>query len=69
MGFRPPNYRQQRGDRDRAKDQKRKERLERREADAQKRRAEREALIAGEPEQQATGTPEAAPQSERQESE
>jgi hypothetical protein len=45
MGFRPPNYRQQRGDRERAKEQKRKERLERREADAQKRRAERDALL------------------------
>ena len=45
MAFRPPNYRQQRGDRDRAKEQKKRERLERREADAEKRRAEREALL------------------------
>lgn len=45
MAFRPPNYRQQRGDRDRAKQQKRKERLARREADAEQRRAEREALL------------------------
>jgi hypothetical protein len=59
MGFRPPNYRQQRGDRDRAKDQKRKERLERREADAQKRRAEREALLGNDsqPEAPAPETP------------
>ena len=49
MGFRPPNYSQQRGDRERAKDQKRKERIERREADAQKRRAERDALLGVEP--------------------
>jgi hypothetical protein len=45
MGFRPPNYRQQRGDRDRVKQQKRKERLERRDAEAAERRAEREALL------------------------
>jgi hypothetical protein len=44
MAFRPPNYRQQRGDRDRAKEQKKRERLERREADAQKRREERDGL-------------------------
>jgi hypothetical protein len=45
MAFRPPNYRQQRGDRERAKDQKKRERLERREADAQRRREERDALL------------------------
>ncbi len=45
MGFRPPNYRQQRGDRDRAKQQKKQERLQRREDEAQKRREERDALL------------------------
>ncbi len=38
MAFRP-NYNQQRGDRDRAKEQKKKERLARREEDARKRKA------------------------------
>lgn len=38
MAFRP-NYNQQRGDRDRVKEQKKKERLERREEDARKRKA------------------------------
>jgi hypothetical protein len=38
MAFRP-NYSQQRGDRDRAKEQKKKERLERREEDARKRKS------------------------------
>jgi hypothetical protein len=37
-----PNYQQQRGDRDRAKAQKKKERLQRREEDAAKRRTSRE---------------------------
>jgi hypothetical protein len=45
MGRRPPNYRQQRGDRDRVKEQKKQERLQRREDDAQKRREERDALL------------------------
>ena len=45
MAFRP-NYQQQRGDRNRAKEQKKKERLERREEDAQKRKAERDGLLA-----------------------
>jgi hypothetical protein len=45
MAFRPPNYRQQRGDRDRAKQQKKQERLQRRADDAQKRREERDALL------------------------
>ena len=45
MGFRPPNYRQQRGDRDRAKQQKKQERLQRRADDALKRREERDALL------------------------
>jgi hypothetical protein len=49
MAPRPPNYRQQRGDRDRAKQQKKRERLERRGADAQRRREEREALLGPEP--------------------
>lgn len=40
-----PNYRQQRGDRSRAKEQKKKERLERREEDAKKRKAERDGLF------------------------
>jgi hypothetical protein len=45
MAFRPPNYRQQRGDRDRAKQRKKQERLQRRADDAQKRREERDALL------------------------
>jgi hypothetical protein len=40
MAFRP-NYNQQRGDRDRAKQQKKLEKLQRRDEDAAKRRAER----------------------------
>ena len=40
MAFRP-NYQQQRGDRNRAKDQKKQEKLQRREEDAARRRAER----------------------------
>ena len=40
MAFRP-NYQQQRGDRSRAKEQKKQEKLRRREEDAAKRRAER----------------------------
>lgn len=40
MAFRP-NYQQQRGDRNRAKEEKKKERLARREEDAQRRKAER----------------------------
>jgi len=42
MAFRI-NYNQQRGDRQRVKDQKKQERLQRREEDAARRRAEREA--------------------------
>ena len=45
MAPRPPNYRQQRGDRDRAKQQKKQERLQRREDEAQRRREERDALL------------------------
>ena len=41
MAPRPPNYQQQRGDRNRAKEQKKLERLRRREEDAANRKAER----------------------------
>ncbi len=41
----PPNYQQQRGDRNRAKEQKKRERLERREEDARKRKSERDGLL------------------------
>jgi hypothetical protein len=44
MAFRP-NYSQQRGDRDRAKQQKRQERLQRRTEGSEKRKAERDALL------------------------
>lgn len=44
MAFRP-NYQQQRGDRERAKQQKRQERLQRRNEGSEKRKAEREALL------------------------
>ena len=40
MAFKP-NYQQQRGDRNRAKEQKKQERLRRRTEDAEKRKAER----------------------------
>jgi hypothetical protein len=40
MAFKP-NYQQQRGDRNRAKEQKKQEKLRRREEDAAKRKAER----------------------------
>jgi len=40
MAFKP-NYQQQRGDRNRAKEQKKLERLQRRDEDAQRRKAER----------------------------
>jgi hypothetical protein len=40
MAFKP-NYRQARGDRDRAKEQKKQEKLRRREEDAARRKAER----------------------------
>jgi hypothetical protein len=45
MAFRRPNYNQQRGDRDRTKERKKQERLERREQDARERKAERERLL------------------------
>jgi hypothetical protein len=41
MAPRPPNYNQARGDRDRAKEQKKQERLRRREEDALRRKATR----------------------------
>ena len=41
MAFKP-NYQQQRGDRNRAKEQKKQERLRRRTEDAERRKAERE---------------------------
>jgi hypothetical protein len=44
MAFRP-NYQQQRGDRNRAKEQKKQERLRRRTEDAEKRKAERDGLL------------------------
>jgi hypothetical protein len=46
MAPRPPNYQQARGDRNRAKEQKKQERLRRREEDAAKRKAERGELAA-----------------------
>jgi hypothetical protein len=48
MAFRP-NYRQQRGDRDRAKEQKKQERLQRRTEDAERRKAERDGLLRRQP--------------------
>ena len=53
MAFRP-NYNQQRGDRDRAKEQKKKERLARREEDARKRKAEGDTPGAASPDSEAT---------------
>ena len=44
MAFKP-NYNQQRAERKRAKDAKKEERLQRREADAKKRKADKEAGI------------------------
>jgi len=41
MAPRPPNYQQARGDRNRAKEAKKQEKLRRREEDAAKRKAER----------------------------
>ena len=52
MAFKP-NYQQARGDRNRAKEQKKQEKLRRREEDAAKRKAER-----GEVDQPADGLPE-----------
>jgi hypothetical protein len=56
MAFRV-NYNQQRGDRDRAKEQKKKERLERREEEARKRKAERDALPEGSSSDTESGEP------------
>jgi hypothetical protein len=58
MAFKP-NYQQQRGDRTRAKEEKKKERLARREEDALRRKAEREGLLqSGAPDGKDGGTPE-----------
>jgi hypothetical protein len=57
MRFRPPNYNQQRGDRERAKDRKRQERLERREEDSLRRKAEREKLLERSPDATPPVTP------------
>ena len=59
MAFRPPNYNQQRGDRDRAKERKKQERLERREHDARERKAERDKLL-----EQAPAAPASEPTTE-----
>jgi hypothetical protein len=48
MAFRP-NYNQQRGDRNRAKDEKKRERLARREEESLKRKAERDGLLTPHP--------------------
>lgn len=53
MVSRPPNYRQARGDRTRAKEQKKQERLRRREEDALRRKADHPPESA-----EATGAPE-----------
>ena len=45
MAPRPPNYQQERNERNRAKDQKKKDRLLRRTEDADKRKAERDGLL------------------------
>jgi len=58
MAFKP-NYNQQRGDRNRAKEQKKQEKLQRREEDAARRRAERgEAPLDGTDDPAATPPPE-----------
>jgi hypothetical protein len=54
MAFRV-NYNQQRADRTRAKEAKKRERLARRDEDAQKRKAERDGLLSG------SDAPDAAP--------
>ena len=63
MAFRV-NYNQQRGDRNRAKEQKKKERLARREEDAQKRKAERDGLLPDSDEAAAPDAPDTAKESE-----
>jgi hypothetical protein len=56
MAPRPPNYNQARGDRNRAKEQKKQERLRRREEDALRRKANRPSETEG-----STGVSEDAP--------
>ena len=63
MAFRV-NYNQQRGDRNRAKEQKKKERLARREEDAQKRKAERDGLLSGSDDAAEPGAPDTAKEPE-----
>ena len=63
MAFRV-NYNQQRSDRERVKEQKKRERLARRDEDAQKRKAERDGLLTG-----ATGEGQEAPAAPPKESE
>jgi hypothetical protein len=58
MAFRPPNYQQQRGDRNRAKQQKKQEKQQRREEEAVKRKAER----GDAPELDSAATPETKPE-------
>jgi hypothetical protein len=60
MASRPPNYRQVRGDRNRAKEQKKQERLRRREEDALRCKADRlpeSGEAPGSPEQMPDHTP------------
>ena len=49
MAPRPPNYQQERNERNRAKEQKKKERLQRRTEDAERRKAERDGLLGSDP--------------------
>jgi hypothetical protein len=66
MAPRPPNYNQARGDRNRAKEQKKQERLRRREEDALRRKANRPTDI-GEgsaPSEDAPGAPPSAAETE-----
>ena len=57
MAPRPPNYKFERAERTRAKERKRAERLERRSADAEKRKAERDGLLGGDPDAAVPPTP------------
>ena len=52
-----PNYNQQRTDRNRAKEQKKKERLQRRGEDARKRKAEQDGLLSGNASEPAASPP------------
>ena len=61
MAFRP-NYQQQRGDRNRAKEQKKRERLQRREQDAERRKAERDGLLRPEAESDETAASDTPPE-------